>query len=233
MSVLDAAGNLHDQQGRFAGHLQAEGDPAATLTVPARDGDPYVIVQGGLVDNNCALPVIDLDFMHSDTYNAGDFESDVLGPDGAIARLDALGAYGWRDRVVRWARENAEGYDDGFAQLSERLAEQTAALAPDPGSDPPGKHQYVVIDGGLVANDPALPYFDLDFMGDDLSDPEEFADQVLGEFGAIRGLHEAGAVTYRNDVMEWTQQRLDDFEPAMAESLRARLDAELHELGLA
>lgn len=231
--TVDVNGGIHAADtGRFTGHTQIEGDPAEAIDTPRWTGDPFVIVQGGLVDNNCALPVVDLDFMDADSYTAEDFADDVLGPDGAIARLDALGAPGWRDQVIEWAQRNAERYDDGFHDLSDKVAAAAAQISTD--TEPtPGQHPYVIISGGLVANDPALPCFDLDFMGDVFETREEFERHVFGEDGMIRRLHEAGATTYRDDVIRWTQQRIDDWEACDAVPLRARLGAELNAMWLA
>ena len=77
-----------------------------TITQPG--GDPYVIVRGGLVTNDPALPVIDLDVLDSDA---------PFPEDAAYAREQAslarrLGLADIADELDQFAADN-EGADDG------------------------------------------------------------------------------------------------------------------------
>ena len=76
-----------------------------TITQP--DGDPYVIVRGGLVANDPALPVIDLDVLEADAPSAQDAEYARERAD--LAR--SLGLNDIADELDQFAAD-IEGADD-------------------------------------------------------------------------------------------------------------------------
>lgn len=120
-----------------------------------REPRPYVIVEGGLVQNNPTLPVIDLDFLHdvSSIYGQQDDVQEVR--DLAMQ----LGAFRIVERIDRWAA--AEHW--------------TFNPAPVVATQPANGNEYVHLEGGLVQNNPTVPVIDLEFLDDGGPDDVDYA----------------------------------------------------------
>lgn len=125
-------------------------------------GDPYVIVRGGLVSNEPMLPVIDLDMIDGTTADPG-IEDEVnakietaqrVGCHEALAELkDFLKDlhFTHRDHF-----EDLYGRDEMLELYGDEWEPEAVAV--------PEVQDYVVLEGGLVTNDPSLPVIDMDLL---------------------------------------------------------------------
>ena len=87
-------------------------------------------------------------------------------------------------------------------ELTVRLYQEHTAKHP-PGED------YVLVEGGLVSNDPALPVYDLDVLDSDCSD-QEIADELVSLYERIldHGDHRRGVAQRLLDVLPRIRQRV-------------------------
>ena len=151
-----------------------------------REPRPYAVIAGGLVQNNPTLPVLDID-----VYD--------LAAEDAVDLRNSAAELGLADIVAEIDRKTGTSADSPGAIA---IAKTTA----DPRS-------YIIIRGGLVQNDPSIPYFDLDNL--EQTDPDD-----ASEIAALVGHRDDATRIGAHHIAEQYDEWLIENDPTLSESGR-------------
>lgn len=117
--------------------MEINANSAPELSYPT--DTPFVLLEGGLVQNDPGIPVLDLDVLDCPVEDE-DAVNEVL---DLREKAVALGQFGIVEQVDEWLGERAPEYDVRVYSI-----------------DP--NESYVKVEGGLVQNLPGIPVLDLD-----------------------------------------------------------------------
>lgn len=150
---------------------------------PASAGDPFILLVGGLVQNDPGIDVLDIDFL-----DAG--SDDRLSHEEAFAVREAAANHGRADIVTEitdWLISNGALTEDDKIRVAV-----------------PGDDNFILLDGGLIQNSPPRDIIDLDFLkGGGSEDDVDYA-RDMQELTVKHGLTEETARIDR--FLEWAAE---------------------------